>query len=74
MSDIRNVEIVIEGMACSHCSGRVETALNALDGVEAKVDLEKKIAFVKAPVSVTDEKLKETVTGTGYTVVSVKQA
>lgn len=68
----RNVEILIEGMACSHCSGRVESALNALNGVEAKVDLEKKTAFVKAAADVSDEKLKETVTGAGYKVVSVK--
>ena len=68
----RNVEILIEGMACSHCSGRVESALNALNGVEAKVDLEKKTAFVKVAADVSDEKLKETVTSAGYKVVSVK--
>ena len=29
----------IEGMMCAHCSGRVEKALNALEGVTATVDL-----------------------------------
>ena len=37
-------EMLIEGMSCMHCSGRVEKALNGLDGVNAKVDLEKKTA------------------------------
>ena len=32
-------EMLIEGMSCMHCSGRVEKALNGLDGVNAKVDL-----------------------------------
>ena len=30
--------IKIEGMACGHCSARVEKALNAIDGVSATVD------------------------------------
>ncbi len=34
--------MMIEGMMCAHCSGRVEKALNAIDGVTAKVDLEAK--------------------------------
>ena len=39
-------EILIEGMMCTHCSGRVEKALNSVNGVKATVDLEKKTAFV----------------------------
>lgn len=69
---MRSVEIVIDGMACSHCSGRVESALNALDGVQAKVDLEKKTAFVNVSGDTTDDVLKETVTNAGYKVISIK--
>ena len=36
----------IEGMACGHCSARVEKALNAIDGVSATVDLEAKTASI----------------------------
>lgn len=71
-NDMRDVEIVIKGMMCSHCSGRVEAALNAIDGVEAKVDLAKNTAFVKASNAVTGEALAKAVTDAGYTVVSVK--
>ena len=38
-------KMLIEGMMCTHCSGRVEKALNALNGVEAKVDLDGKCAL-----------------------------
>lgn len=34
----------IEGMMCNHCTGRVEKALNDLDGVTAEVSLEGKSA------------------------------
>ena len=67
------MEIKIEGMSCSHCSGRVEQALNAIDGVSAKVDLEKKTAFVTSSENITEEQIKAAVEDAGYTVVSVKQ-
>ena len=66
------MEIKIEGMSCSHCSGRVEQALNAIDGVSAKVDLEKKTAYVTSSENITEEQIKAAVEDAGYTVVSVK--
>ena len=66
--------MVIEGMSCGHCSARVEKALGALAGVEqAKVDLEKKTAYITADASVSDEVLTKAVTDAGYEVVSVGQ-
>lgn len=38
--------IKIEGMSCSHCSKRVEEALNAIEGISATVDLKKKKATI----------------------------
>lgn len=60
----------IEGMACKHCSGRVEKALNALDGVTAAVDLAAGTATVTGDVTV--EVLRETVEALGFTVVSAE--
>lgn len=60
----------IEGMACKHCSGRVEKALNALDGVTATVDLAAGTATVTGDVTV--EVLRETVEALGFTVVSAE--
>lgn len=61
--------MTIEGMMCMHCSGRVDKALNALEGVSAVVDLEAKTATVTGDVS--DELLRKTVEDAGYTVVSI---
>lgn len=62
----------IEGMSCMHCKAAVEKALNSIDGVEANVDLDKKIAAVSADENVTDEMLKDAVTTAGYEVISIK--
>ena len=61
----------IEGMACGHCSARVEQALNALDGVSATVNLEAKTAAVTLAHPVDDTVLSKAVTDAGYTVISI---
>ena len=68
----KKFEMVIDGMMCSHCSGRVEQALNAVEGVTATVNLEKKTAYIEAADSVSEDVLKQAVTNAGYTVVSLK--
>jgi len=61
----------IEGMMCTHCSGRVEKVLNALEGVTATVDLQAGTASVTCEAAVTDELLRKTVEDAGYDVVSI---
>lgn len=63
--------IQIEGMSCGHCSARVEKALNAISGVQAVVDLDKKTAAVTLTDAVSDETLKNAVTEAGYEVISI---
>ena len=60
----------IQGMACKHCSGRVEKALNAPSGVTASVDLEAATATVSGAVSA--EELRKTVEALGFQVTSVE--
>ena len=62
----------IEGMMCPHCQAAVTKALNALEGVKAEVNLEKKEAYVEASEVVTKEALTEAVTEAGYEVISVE--
>ena len=65
--------MVIEGMMCPHCSGRVKTTLEALDGVvSAEVRHESGTAVVTLSADVADSVLKDTVESQGYTVVSVE--
>ena len=61
----------IEGMMCTHCSGRVEKALNGLEGVSAVVNLEEKSAVITLTAPVSDETLVKAVTDAGYDVVSL---
>lgn len=65
--------IGIEGMTCGHCQMRVEKALNAVDGVKAKVDLNKKSAVVETDGTISDDVLKKTVEEAGYTVTSIEE-
>ncbi len=66
-------KIVIEGMSCDHCKMRVEKALNAIDGVTAKVDLDTKTATVTLTKVVADEVLAKAVTDADYQVIEIKQ-
>lgn len=60
----------IQGMACPRCSGRVEKALNALDGVTATVDLKAGTATVCGAVS--EDTVRKTVEALGFTVTAVE--
>ncbi|MCI8341662.1 MAG: heavy metal translocating P-type ATPase [Firmicutes bacterium] len=64
--------MIIEGMMCAHCTGRVEKALNSIDGVTAEVNLEGKCAVVKLSKDVSDDVLKNAVTEAGYEVIEIK--
>lgn len=64
--------IRIEGMACGHCTGRVEKALTELAGVTAvTVSLEDKNAVVTVGEEVTDAILTKAVTDAGYEVTGI---
>lgn len=65
--------IEISGMSCGHCQARVEKALNAIAGVEARVELKKNRAVVNLKSEVSDETLKSAVIQAGYEVVSISE-
>ncbi len=65
--------IKINGMMCSHCTGRVSEALNSIDGVTAEVTLDNGgQAIVEAGTGVTDEMLSKAVTDAGYEVTGIE--
>ena len=65
--------MIIEGMMCTHCTGRVEKALAAVDGVTAvEMSLEGKSATLTLSKAVEDQVLTDAVTQAGYEVVSVQ--
>lgn len=61
----------INGMACGHCSARVESVLNEIDGVSATVNLDEKIATITLTKEVDNNTLVKTVVDAGYEVVSI---
>lgn len=63
--------IYIDGMMCSHCTGRVSDALNNIPGVKATVSLENKLATVEFNSEIPDEVFKRNVEDAGYTVTKI---
>ena len=64
--------ISIEGRTCDHCRQSVEKALNAMDGVSARVNLKKKQAAVAYDRTVADTELRRAVEGAGFQVTAIK--
>lgn len=64
--------ISIEGMMCNHCTGTVQKALEAVEGVKAvTMSLEQKNATVELASDVSDDVLAKAVTDAGYEVKGV---
>ena len=71
--DIKMKKIVhIEGMSCNHCKMSVEKALNQLEGVKARVDLDRAQAQVDVTGSVSDRELTEAITEAGFVVKEIE--
>lgn len=64
--------LYINGMTCKNCITHVQNALNSLDGVFSKVELDKRRAVVHMKEDIPDQLLRKTVAGAGYTVESVR--
>ncbi len=65
--------MTIEGMMCGHCTGRVQKALEAVEGVSSvTMSLEEKTATVELSGEVGDEALTAAVTEAGYEVTGIK--
>ncbi|MFW0773021.1 heavy metal translocating P-type ATPase [Paenarthrobacter nitroguajacolicus] len=67
--DVRDVELVIGGMTCTSCAGRIEKKLNKLDGVTATVNYATEKAKISFTPAMSLEDLIATVEATGYTAV-----
>ena len=63
--------IRISGMHCQNCVNSVTNALNAIDGVSAKVNLKDNRAEVSYDREVDESVLKQAVEGAGFEVVSI---
>ncbi len=65
--------MIVEGMSCGHCTGRVQKALEAVEGVASvEMSLEEKSARIVLNQEVPEEELKNAVTEAGYEVAEIK--
>ena len=68
-----NKTMIIEGMMCGHCTGRVQKVLEAVEGVASvAMSLENKSAELVLNAEVADETLKAVVTEAGYEVIEIR--
>nr|NLJ03726.1 heavy metal transporter [Bacillota bacterium] len=63
--------VKINGMTCEHCQKRVQTALDALPGIKAKVNHKKGEAVITVDGAWNEDALRNAVAEAGYEVVSV---
>ena len=67
-------EYRLEGMMCNHCTGTVQKALEAVEGVKTvTMSLEQKNATVELASDVADEVLTKAVVDAGYEVKGVTE-
>lgn len=68
---IQEKVVHIQGMHCDHCRISVENAINSLDGVCAKVNLNKNLAVVQYERPCDDADIIRAVTGAGFEVENI---
>jgi len=65
-SDVREIELSVQGMTCASCAARIERKLNRIDHVAATVSYATARASVTAPASVSVQALIGAVEEAGY--------
>ncbi len=70
---MEKIELPVEGMHCVNCAGRVEKALNEVEGASANVNFASEKAYIEYdPQSTSPDKLVEVVQKTGFKVPQEK--
>ena len=70
---IGSLTVKIGGMRCENCRRSVTAALDALDGVAAKVSLENGTARVSFERPLSDEELAQAVESAGFEVRGIRR-
>ncbi|SHK26486.1 heavy-metal-associated domain-containing protein [Paramaledivibacter caminithermalis] len=66
--------ILIEGMSCHHCIGRVERALNEIDGVTVEsISVDEKSAVITLHKEIDENVIRDTIDDAGYDVIEIRE-
>lgn len=66
--------ILIEGMSCHHCTGRVERALSEIDGVTVEsISVDEKSAVITLQKEIDEKVIRDTIDEAGYDVMEIKE-
>lgn len=65
-SDVRRIELGVDGMSCGACARRVEKELNKIDGVHASVEFSTRLATVDVDRKIEISELRGAVENAGY--------
>lgn len=65
--------IEINGMSCDHCRAKAEKALNAIPGVQAKVNLKKKQAVASLTADVPDQAFRDALSEVGFEAAAIAE-
>lgn len=72
-ASIGSMTVRIGGMRCENCRRSVTAALDALDGVAAKVSLENGTARVSFERPLSDEELAQAIESAGFDVLEIRR-
>lgn len=73
-NNIMKKMILIEGMSCGHCTGRVEKSLSQIDGVTVtSTSVDEKNAIINLEKEVSDEVIRQAIDDAGYDVIEIKE-
>ncbi len=65
-------KLIVEGMSCGRCTGKIEETLNALEGIEkVSTSLAEKAVYVSG--SLDNQLIKDSIETQGYEVVSIEE-
>lgn len=64
---------IVEGMSCENCKNRVERCINDIDGVAARVNLNKKEVIVSFEKEISEEQIRKAIEKAGYNVYNKKK-
>ena len=64
--------VIVEGLKCEKCSARLERVLNNIDGINAKVSFENKLAELDLEKEYSNEELTEFIEDSGFEVIEIK--